>query len=294
MTRTRALAILHLTVFIWGFTGILGNEISLSADQLVWWRTMVAAVAMAVWALVSKKSLRASGREILAYAGVGLLTAAHWMCFFGSIKVSNVSTALAVVSTTSFFVALVAPFIRRSKFEWIELSLGVIVVVGLVIIFNFEPDKTWGIILSLSAALLAAIFSSLNSVLVKTYPPTRIAFYEMFFGMCAVSIYLIFTGRMSTEMFALDSKDVVLILILGIVATAFAYIVSIDVMKVLSPFTCALTINLEPLYTIVFALWMYGEREYMSPQFYLGSVLILSTLFIEAFYRKKKAAQLVS
>jgi drug/metabolite transporter (DMT)-like permease len=116
----------------------------------------------------------------------------------------------------------------------------------------------------------------------------------MFFGMCAVSIYLIFTGRMSAEMFALDSKDVVLILILGILATAFAYIVSIDVMKVLSPFTCALTINLEPLYTIVFALWMYGEREHMSPQFYLGSVLILSTLFIEAFYRKKKAAQLVS
>jgi drug/metabolite transporter (DMT)-like permease len=290
MTRTRALAILHLTVFIWGFTGILGNEISLDADRLVWWRTFVAAIAMAIWALLAKKSLVASTRELVAYAGVGVLTAAHWICFFGSIKASNVSTALAVVSTTSFFVALVAPFIRKAKFEWIELVLGVIVVIGLTIIFNFEPDKTWGIILSLCAALLAATFSSINSVLVKSYPPTRIAFYEMLFGMIAVSVYLVFTGRMETEMFSLNTRDLGLILVLGIVATAFAYIVSIDVMKVLSPFTCALTINLEPLYTIVFALLMYGEKEYMSPQFYLGSILILSTLFIDAFYRNKKTA----
>ncbi len=290
MTRTRALAILHLTVFIWGFTGILGNEISLDADRLVWWRTFVAAIAMGAWAFLAKKSLIASTKELMAYAGVGVLTAAHWICFFGSIKVSNVSTALAVVSTTSFFVALVAPFIRKAKFEWIELLLGVIVVVGLTIIFNFEPDKTWGIILSLCAALLAATFSSINSVLVKSYPPTRIAFYEMLFGMLAVTIYLLFSGRMEAEMFSLEARDFALILVLGILATAFAYIVSIDVMKVLSPFTCALTINLEPLYTIVFALLMYGEKEYMSPQFYLGSVLILSTLFIDAYYRNKKAA----
>ncbi len=294
MTRTRALAILHLTVFIWGFTGILGNEIALDADRLVWWRTAVAAVAMGIWALISKKSLVTNSRELAAYAGVGVLTAAHWICFFGSIKASNVSTALAVVSTTSFFVALVAPFIRKAKFEWIELVLGIIVVVGLTIIFKFESDKTLGIVLSLCAAFLAATFSSFNSVLVKTYPPTRIAFYEMLFGMIAVSVYLLFSGRFQSEMFNITTRDFSLILILGIVATAFAYIVSIDVMKVLSPFTCALTINLEPLYTIVFALWMYGEREYMSPQFYFGSILILSTLFIDAFYRKKKAAQLGS
>ncbi|MEZ4798887.1 MAG: DMT family transporter [Flavobacteriales bacterium] len=291
MTRSRALLILHITVFIWGFTGILGNEISLPSNQLVWWRMLIAAVAMLTWALFSKKSLQVQPRELLSYIGVGLLTAAHWICFFGSIKASNVSTALAVISTTSFFVAFVAPFIRKEKFLWFEVILGVLVVAGLAIIFKFESDKTLGIVLSLCAALLAAIFSSWNSVLVKTYPPTKMAFYEMLAGFVGVSIYLMFNDKLDSSLFAISGYDYFLLAILGIVATAFAYIVSIEVMKILSPFTCALTINLEPLYTIAMALIIYGESEYMSPQFYFGSLLILSTLFIDVYARKKLSSQ---
>lgn len=291
MTRSNALLILHLTVFIWGFTGILGNEISLPSDQLVWWRMAIAAVAMAIWAVFAGKTLKVGFKELSSYIGVGLLTAAHWICFFGSIKASNVSTALAVISTTSFFVALVAPFIRKEKFLWIEIVLGVMVVIGLTFIFKFEPDKTLGIILSLCAALLAALFSSWNSVLVKRYPPTRMAFYEMLAGVAGVTIYLAFNGKLDNSLFNISSYDTLLLIILGVVATAFAYIVSIEVMKVLSPFTCALTINLEPLYTIIIALLIYGESEYMSPQFYLGSILILSTLFIDVIARKKLSSQ---
>jgi drug/metabolite transporter (DMT)-like permease len=292
MKKNRALIILHITVFIWGFTGILGKEIDLPAFQLVWWRMMIAALAMLIWAWFSRKSLIANAQEIAKFAGVGLLTAAHWICFFASIKASNISTALAFVSTTSFFVALVAPFIRRTKFSTLELFLGVMVIAGLSIIFNFEPERTLGIILSLLAALFAAIFSSLNSVLVQKHAPTKIAFYGMLFGAVGISTYLAATSGFGIEMFSLSGEDWFYLIILGVFATAFAFIVSIDVMKVLSPFTCALTINLEPLYTIVIALWLYGESEYMTPQFYLGSVLILSTLFIEAWVSKKKAASL--
>lgn len=292
MKKSRALIILHITVFIWGFTGILGKEIDLPAFQLVWWRMVIAAVAMLSWAWFSRKSLSATPTEVAKFAGVGLLTAAHWICFFGSIKASNISTALAVVSTTSFFVALVAPFIRRTKFSTLEIFLGLMVIAGLSIIFNFEPERTLGIVLSLLAALFAAIFSSLNSVLVKEHAPTKIAFYEMLFGAIGVSLYLAFTSGFGVEMFSLSGEDWFYLIVLGVFATAFAFIISIDVMKVLSPFTCALTINLEPLYTIVIALLLYGKSEYMTPQFYLGSVLILSTLFIEAWVSKKKAASL--
>lgn len=292
MKKRRALAILHLTVFIWGFTGILGKEIDLPAFQLVWWRMLIAGVAIGAWALFSRKALNTTGKELAQFAGVGLLTAAHWICFFASIKASNISTALAVVSTTSFFVALVAPFIRKTKFSAIEVFLGIMVIAGLSIIFNFEPERTLGIVLSLAAALLAAIFSSINSNLVKQHAPTKIAFYEMLFGVVGISLFLWVTGGFTSSMTALSGEDWLYLVILGVFATAFAFIVSIDVMKVLSPFTCALTINLEPLYTIAIALLLYGESEYMTPQFYIGSVLILSTLFIEAWVSKKKAASL--
>jgi drug/metabolite transporter (DMT)-like permease len=287
MTRSRALLILHLIVFIWGFTGILGKEISLESDQLVWWRTFIAAVAMGLFALFTGRSLRVERKELMAYIGVGLLTAAHWICFFGSIKASNVSTALAIISTTSFFVAIVGPFIRKTSFSILEVVLGIIVIIGLSIIFKFEPDKTLGIVLSLAAAFFAAVFSSFNSVLVKKYPPTRIAFYEMSAGMVGVTLYMLFNGTLDANLINIGLRDFSLLLVLGTIATAFAFIMGIEVMKVLSPFTCALTINLEPLYTIAIALFLYKEDEYMSTAFYVGSILILSTLFIDVYARKK-------
>lgn len=289
MTRSKALLILHLIVFIWGFTGILGKEISLESDQLVWWRTFIAAIAMGLFAIFTGRSLRVERKELLAYVGVGLLTAAHWICFFGSIKASNVSTALAIISTTSFFVAIVGPFIRKTSFSMLEVVLGVIVIIGLSIIFKFEPDKTLGIVLSLAAAFFAAVFSSFNSVLVKKYPPTRIAFYEMSAGMVGVTLYMLFNGTLDASLLNIGLRDFSLLLVLGTIATAFAFIMGIEVMKVLSPFTCALTINLEPLYTIAIALFLYKEDEYMSTAFYVGSILILSTLFIDAYARKKPA-----
>jgi drug/metabolite transporter (DMT)-like permease len=287
MTRSKALLILHLIVFIWGFTGILGKEISLESDQLVWWRTLIAAMAMGLFALFTGRSLRVERKELLAYVGVGLLTAAHWICFFGSIKVSNVSTALAIISTTSFFVAIVGPFIRKTSFSILEVVLGIIVIIGLTIIFKFEPDMTLGIVLSLAAAFFAAVFSSFNSVLVKKYPPTRIAFYEMSAGMVGVTLYMMFNGTLDASLVDVGLRDFSLLIVLGTVATAFAFIMGIEVMKVLSPFTCALTINLEPLYTIAIALFLYKEDEFMSPAFYVGSILILSTLFIDVYARKK-------
>lgn len=293
-SKRQAIFILHGIVFIWGFTGILGKEIDLDSDFLVFWRMIIAAVATGIWAYFSKTSLRTHRKELLAFAGVGLFTAAHWICFFESIKVSNVSTALAVLSTTSFFVAIVGPLIRRTTFDWRELFLGILVIAGLVIIFKFEPDKTWGITLSLCAALFAAVFSSYNSNLVKAHEPIKIAFYEMLIGVLAVGAYLVIGSvhpentRHLSDVFVMTGKDIVLLLILGVVATAFAFVRSIDVMKVLSPFTCALTINLEPVYTIAIALFLYGESEYMTPHFYIGAGLIMTTLFIEAYLRRRK------
>jgi drug/metabolite transporter (DMT)-like permease len=293
-SKKQALIVLHFIVFIWGFTGILGKEINLDSDFLVFWRMLIAAIATGVWAYFSKTSLAVKRKELLAFAGVGLFTAAHWICFFESIKVSNVSTALAVLSTTSFFVAIVAPLIKRTAFDWRELFLGILVILGLVIIFKFEPDKTWGITLSLCAALFAAIFSSYNSNLVQAHHPIKIAFYEMWIGLLAVGGYLIIgsvnpeSTRSLTGLFDVSTRDIGLLLILGVVATAFAFVRSIDIMKVLSPFTCALTINLEPVYTIVFALLLYGEDEFMSTYFYVGAGLIMLTLFVEAWFRRGK------
>lgn len=285
--KNRALLLLHFIVFIWGFTGILGREIDMPAIPLVGWRTLIAAVSLFLFMAIQKIPFAISPQRLWRYAFVGALTAAHWICFFGSIKASNVSTALAVISTTSFFVAFISPFMLRTKFVKTELLLGLMVVAGLGLIFRFEPQYKTGIVLSLLAAFLAAAFSIQNSRFILSDDPIRISFYELSFAAVFVALFQTISPYQDHGFVLPDAYNFVLLLLLGVIATAFAFVQSVKVMKQLSAFTCALTINLEPVYAIVMALFIYGESEHMRPEFYFGTVILLGTLVVHQFIQKR-------
>jgi drug/metabolite transporter (DMT)-like permease len=281
------LFLLHAIVLVWGLTGILGNEISLSAVPLVWWRVVIAVLTILLFVLIRKIRVIASARELVRFAAVGLLTAAHWVFFFAAIKYSKISVALVVLSTSAFFVSILGPLVRRERIQWYEMGLGLVVIAGLVLIFNFESQYVLGIVLALVAAFLASLFSTLNSRLVIRHSPVQIAFWEMLFAAIGLTVFLLFSGEWRIVARGLNIKDLAMLLVLGILCTGVAFIVSIRVMRVLTPFTCALAINLEPVYTILIALWLYGESEYMSVPFYAGAAVILSTLFIDAALKRR-------
>ena len=282
------LLLLHLIVLVWGLTGILGREITLEPFLLVWWRVLIAVVTIAIIALFTREQLVAGKRDLVRFAGVGLLTAAHWVCFFASIKYSKISVALVVLSTSAFFVSLIHPLLKRERPRRYEMALGLVVIAGIFLIFKFESEYTLGIVLSLMAAFLAALFSTLNARLVATYRPTQMAFWEMLFAFLGLSVYLAIAGNGQQMVSPLPYRDFKLLLLLGILCTGVAFIVSIRVMRVLSPFTCALAINMEPVYTIVLALILYGSDEWMSPQFYLGGLVIISTLFFDTWLKSRQ------
>lgn len=292
MSRAKYLFLLHLIVLIFGFTGILGKEITLGAVPLVWYRMMIASLGLLAYLFYLRRTLLIPGVKIIRYALVGVIIAAHWITFFESIKVSNISVALATIASTSFFVALLEPLLGSKRIVFYELVLGIVVIIGLVMIFSFETEYSLGIILALCSAALAALFGTINSFLIKQGDSIRISFYELFFGFIAVGIYLGFRGDWSAELFELSSRDMWLLILLGTVATAFAFAVSVEVMKELSPFTVALTINLEPVYSIILALLFYGEDEQMTGGFYFGALLILSTLFVNAWMKKREKKKL--
>jgi drug/metabolite transporter (DMT)-like permease len=183
---------------------------------------------------------------------------------------------------------VLGPFVHGAKFKWMELILGGFIVAGLAIIFEFEPEYHLGIVLSLCAALFASLFSLFNANFTKHDKASTIAFYEMVGGFVGVSAYLLFQDGHPWPTSTPTIHEVGLILLLGTVATAFAFIKSIEIVKILHPFTCSITINLEPIYSILMALWLYGSSEYMSGQFYIGASLLIVSLFIEAFYRRKE------
>ena len=78
------------------------------------------------------------------------------------------------------------------------------------------------------------------------------------------------------------------LLLLGLICTSFAFAVSIEVMKTLSPYSVIMAINLEPIYSIILALLIFGNNELMSSSFYIGSSIIIGIVFLEGYLKNKQ------
>lgn len=281
---------LHLIVFIWGFTAILGRLITLDALPLVWFRMLFAVVFIFVYIRIKKIPIAISKKAILKFLVAGLIIALHWFTFFRAIKVSNVSITLACLSTGAFFTSLIEPIFFGKKIVWYEIFFGLIVVFGLSIIFNVEGHYTEGILLALTSAFLSASFAVINSKFVKEYDPTVISFYELSGGVLFFSVFLLFTNSFNAEFFQLTTSDFVYLLILSSVCTAYAFIASTAVMKFLTPYTVMLTINLEPIYGIILAVLIFKDKEQMSPAFYVGALIILITVILNGIIKSRAKA----
>ncbi len=287
-SRFGNLFLLHLIVFIFGFTGILGRLIETSSDILVWWRMIIASVAIAVFVYATGKIKKNLSVNALIYSMVGIIIAAHWVTFFEAIKQSNVSVTLACLSASSLFTAILEPIFFKRRVDKYELFFGSLVVSGLLLIFSFETEYKLGIILALTAALLASLFTTINGKLIQKDNPYRISLVEMMAGALGITVWLFIQGKLNVSLFQLPPMDWFWIAILGTVATAFAFVVSVKVMEEISPFTVSLTVNLEPVYGIILAFFIFGSSEKMTWGFYAGTVLILAALYLNALHRKGK------
>lgn len=276
---------LHFIVFIWGFTAVLGALISIDAIPLVWYRMLLASGFILIYIKFRKQNLHFPPKVLAGFFIAGLIIALHWLAFFGAIKISNVSVTLAIMSTGALFASLLEPIFYKKKIVWYEVLFGIIVVIGLYIIFKVETDHVWGIILALCASFLGALFSVINGGFASKYNASVISFYEIIFGSLCITIYLAFSGSFNTSFFQLSLNDWTFLLILASVCTAYAFIASVHVMKWISPYTVMLTINMEPVYGILLALLILGESENMSPQFYYGATIIIVTVIINGIIK---------
>ncbi len=279
---------LHLIVFIWGFTAILAALISIDALSLVWYRVLIAVITIFIYFKIKKIPLQENLGDLIKFSIGGVIIAIHWATFFHAIKISTISTTLITMSSSAFFVVLLKPFFGDKKIVLHEFILAIIAVIGFVIIFKVENVYTKGIVTALISAFLIAFFSLYNSKLVKNYKASKIALYELFFAFLFMSFVLVYKGAINFEFFNLSNLDWVFIIILATVCTAYPFVVATNLLNKMSPFTIILTNNLEPVYGIILAIIIFGDREKMSWQFYLGALIIFSSVLINAFLKNKK------
>lgn len=276
---------LHLIVFIWGFTAILGALISIQADALVWYRMLIAAVFLFFFILFKKESFRIPTREFLKLLFVGLMIAAHWILFFEAIHVSNVSITLAVFSLGAFLASILEPIFYGRKVLWYEVFFGLIIICALAMILQVEIKYFSGIMYALASIIIGVLFTLMNGKLIEKHEPSVITFYEFLAGVFFISIYFLVTDKFNANFFILTESDWMYLLILASICTAYAFTASVKVMRILSPYTIMLTTSLEPVYGIVLAYFIIGEKEKMSTEFYFGALLIVITVILNGIVK---------
>lgn len=287
---------LHLLVALYATTAILGKLTSLSAPELVVWRTALAAVGAALWVTcVARRSFLLPAGTIAVLLGVGALVGVHWMFFFGAVKLANVSICLAGLATVSFFTAFTEPLLEKRRVRPLEVALGLLILVGILMVAGFEKGNLAGLGLALASAVLAAIFPVLNRRLVTRgqLDPMVMVVWQMggaFLVSIAALVGLQGPGAIA-GLAELQDLDWLWILLLGWVCTVFAHRVHINLLRHISAYTGNLAMNFEPVYGILAAAILFGEHRELHPGFFLGAATILIANFLHPLILNLKRAR---
>ena len=280
---------LHFLVFLWGFTSIFGALIDLNPIFIVWLRLAIASILIFIYLFFFNVSLlKLSTSSFLKFLLGGFLISIHWYLFFYSIKISSISLTLSILSTASLMTSFLEPIFYKRPFKIYELLFGLVAVLGLLLIFGTQSENYLAITLSLICTLLSVLFSLLNGHLVQKYSSIQISFYELIFGLLIISLIIISTKYEFSKLHFIKSSEWIYIFILGSLCTAYAFVASTYILKFITPYTMMMSLNLEPVYGIFFSLIIFGEKEYMGIQFYIGSIVILFCVFGNILLKHKK------
>lgn len=288
----QALLKLHLAVFLWGFTGVLGRLISLNEGLLVWYRILITILTLYFLMRSNNELQSVSLKQRRKFFAIGCLIALHWCFFYGSIKYSNVSIALTCLSSAGLFTALLEPVITRKKIVVAEVLLGLVAIAGIYLIFHFDPQYKTGIVLGIAASILSCVFAILNKSQVSYNAPRTVMLYELTGGFLLLTLLMPFyLYLLPAQHFIPGKMDIIWLLLMSWVCTILAMDFSLQALQKVSAFTQNLTLNLEPVYGIILAFVVYKENKYLSHWFYAGFAFILLAVMLQmlrVFMSRKK------
>lgn len=283
---------LHIMVIFLGFTGVLGKLISLETPYLVWHRMLIAFITLFLFLLFKKQIQTINRKDILPLFLIGAIVALHWFFFFGAIKVSNISVAVICMATGSLFSAFLEPLFFKRKLLKYELIFGVLVLLVLTFMLYEKPENddinyVLGYIFGIISAFLGTLFTMFNGKYINKIDAAKITMLEMLGGVIVISLYFIFIGDYSVFTTMLSSNDIIYLTLLGTICTAGIFVWMTEIMRHITPYALVMALNLEPIYSIIIGLIIFSDSEKMNLSFYIGSVIILSIVFLDGYIKNK-------
>ena len=273
---------LHIAVFLAGFTAILGKLITLHEGMLVWYRMLITVITLLAFLYFRKELKIIPLKSTFKFFGVGAIVALHWVTFYGSIKYSNVSVSLTCLSAIGFFTAFLDPIIMKRRIDIIEIFLGLLAIAGIYLIFDFYPEYKMGILFGIISAMLASLFPIFNKNLLQQFSSKTVTLYEMGGGLIALTFIMpLYLILFPAEYYLPTATDWLWLLVLAWLCTVFTFILALNALKKISPFTANLAYNLEPIYGIILAFIIFKENKYLSAGFYYGLSLIMLAVVLQ-------------
>ena len=283
---------LHIAILLAGLTGVLGRLITLDEGLLVLYRMGISSLAMFAIAMLGRNLLMPALTDLLRLLGTGGIVALHWVLFYGSIKYANVSIALVCFSTVGFFTSILDPIITGRRWLMRELLLGCAVMLGIWLIFSFDAAFRTGILLGLVSSFMAALFTVLNKILLRHHTAESLTRWEMTGGWLLLTALLPFWLHwFPASRLVPTLSDLGWLIFLGLFCTVFAFRLSMDALKEISPFTVNLSYNLEPVYGILLAFVLFEENKYLGKGFLPGMLIILATVVIQTLLAWRERRQ---
>jgi drug/metabolite transporter (DMT)-like permease len=278
----KALIQLHLSVFLAGFTGILGKLITLNEGMLVWYRLLFTIITLYIFFRWKGMLAKLTFKQIVPIGLTGMIVVLHWLFFYASIKYSNVSIAVVCFALTSLFTALFDPLINRGRLDKTELLLSAITLFGIFLIFHFDTQYRTAIILGIISAMFAALFTIFNKRLIAKHDTPTITFYELSVGFVGLTLLLPGYLYFFPQPLSLPSvTDLSYLLILAWACTVCMYMLLMNALTKISPFTVNLSFNLEPVYSIIIAFMLFQENRELTSAFYIGLACIILSVVLQ-------------
>ena len=288
------LAALHIMVIILGFTGILGKLITLKAAYLVWYRMLIAFVALFFFMFFKNNIKKIQKKNIMPLLGIGAIVALHWLFFFEAIKVSNISIAVICLATSSLFSSFLEPIFFKRKVLAYEVIFGILVLCTLYFMLN-EPSTekeninyVYGYIYGIISALLATLFTLLNAKYISKIDAVEITMLEMLGGVLTISLLFIINNDYSIIHQNINLYDITYLTLLATICTAGVFVWMIEIMRYITPYSLIMAVNLEPIYSVIIALIIFNESETMNLSFYIGGGIILAIVFLDGYIKNKQ------
>lgn len=283
-----AFIVLHLSIVLAGFTGVLGRLITLNEGLLVWYRVIFASVFFFLYLLIKKGQIRVSFKDVLRIAWVGLLLCVHWLLFYGSIKYSNVSIGVVCFASVGFFTAIIDPVLSKRPVSIREIIFSLLTILGIALIFHFDTRYQVGIILGVLSAVAAALLTIENRRVGSDYPLMTFLFYEIASSVVIMTAFMpIYLSFFPVPTILPSMSDFIYLLILSSFCTVGMFSLQLEALKRLSSFTVNLSYNLEPVYSIILAMIIFHEAKDLNFSFYIGLALICVSVLLQSFFHWK-------